>query len=70
MPRKTPSKRLILWDGLHVSLYGPSDIRNARAVRGSVRDLLKGFGEVVTKCTKDRARQIPVLNHFQVRVQS
>jgi hypothetical protein len=69
MPRKTPSKKLILWDDLHVSLYGPSDIQNDRAVRGCVRDLMSSFGEVIRKCMKDRARQIPVLNRFRIKVQ-
>jgi hypothetical protein len=69
MPRKTPSTKLILWDELHVSLYGPSDIQNERGVRGSVRDLMISFGAVVRKCMKDRARQNPVLNRFRTRVQ-
>ena len=69
MPRKTPSTKLILWDDLHVSLYGPSDIHDDRAVRRHVRDLLDSFGEVVRKCMKDHGRQIPVLSRFQLKVQ-
>jgi hypothetical protein len=30
---------------------------------------MKSFGEFVRKCMKDRARQIPVLNRFQIKVQ-
>ena len=70
MPRKTPSTKLILWDELHLSLYGPADIRNDRGVRGCVRDLMKSFGEMVRKCMKDRARQNLVLSRFRTRVQS
>ena len=69
MPRNTPSTKLILWDELHVSLYGPSDIQHDRAVRSSVRDLMINFGEIVRKCMKERARQIHVLSRFQVKVQ-
>jgi hypothetical protein len=69
MPTKPPSTKLILWDELHVSLYGPSEIPNNRVVRGCVRDLMKSFGEVLRKCMKDRARQIAVLNRFRTRVQ-
>ena len=70
MPRKTPSTKLILWDDLHVSLYGPSDLQNEKAVRRRVRDLIKSFGEIVRKCMKDRARRNPVLNRFRTKVQS
>jgi hypothetical protein len=71
MPRKTPSRKLILWDDLHVGLYGPPpDIPNDRAVRRCVLDLMSSFGGVVIKCMKDRARQIPTLNRFRVKVQS
>ena len=69
MPRKTPSTKLILWDELHVSLYAPSDIQNDRVVRSHARDLMNSFGEVVRKCMKDRARQIPVLSRFRTKVQ-
>ena len=69
MPRKTLSTKLILWDELHLSLYGPSDIQNDRAVRRHVRDLMKNFGEIVRKCMKDRAGQIPILNRFRIKVQ-
>jgi len=70
MPRKTASTKLILWDELHVSLYGPSDIRNDTGVRGCVRDLMINFGEIVRKCMKDRARRNPILNRFRPKVQS
>ena len=69
MPSKTPSTKLILWDELHVSLYGPADIQNDRAVRGCVQDLMNSFGEVIRNCMKDRARQIPVLSRFRIKVQ-
>ena len=69
MPRKTPPTKLILWDELHVSLYGPGDIHVDRAVRRHVRDLLDSFGEVVRQCMKDLARQDPVLNRFRIKVQ-
>ena len=46
MPRKTPPK-LILWDELHVSLYGPYDIRNNSVARGCVQNLMNSFRHVV-----------------------
>jgi hypothetical protein len=70
MPRKPPSTKLILWDELHVILYGPSDTPNDRGVRGYVQDLMNSFGEVVRQCTKDRARQIPALKRIWVELQS
>jgi hypothetical protein len=70
MPRKPPSTTLILWDELHVSLYGPSDMRNDRAIQRSVRDLMNSFGEVVRECMRDRARQFSVLKRFRVKLQS
>ena len=69
MPTKTPSTKLILWDDLHVSLYGPADIQNDRTVRRHARDLMNSFAEIVRKCMKDRARQIPVLSRFRIKVQ-
>jgi hypothetical protein len=70
MPRKTPSTKMILWDELHVSLYGPSDIRNDCAARGNVEKLMNSFGHVVGECMKDCVRQTPVLKCFRLRVQS
>jgi hypothetical protein len=56
MPANMPSTKPILWDDLHISLYGPAYIRNDRAVRSCVRTLMKNFGEIVRKCMKDHAR--------------
>jgi len=68
MPRKTPP--LVLWDELHVSLYGPSDIRNNRTIRRRVNNLIDSFGGVIRKCMRDCAKQVPVLKRFRVKVQS
>jgi hypothetical protein len=68
MPRKTPS--LVLWDELHISLYGPSDIRNNSVARRGVEKLMTSFRHVIRECMKDCRRQVPVLKRFRVKVQS
>ena len=70
MPRKTPSTKLILWDDLHVSVYGPYDIHDDRAVRRRVRDLMNSFGKVIRQCMRDHAREFSVLKRFRVGVRS
>ena len=70
MPRKPPPAKLILWDELHVSLYGPSDIRNNSVARGCVQDLLNSFRHVVRTRMKDCARQSFLLKRFRLKVQS
>ena len=70
MPRKIPSTKLILWDETHVSLYGPSDIRNNNVARGSVEKLMNSFRHVVRKCMKDREQQLSLLKRFRLKVQS
>jgi hypothetical protein len=70
MPRKTPSTKLVLWDELHVSLYGPSNIRNNSVARRSVENLMGGFGQAVKECMKDRAWQSSILKRFRIKVQS
>ncbi|HVN82236.1 MAG TPA: hypothetical protein VMW38_24845 [Terriglobia bacterium] len=70
MPRTTPSTKLVLWDELHISLYGPSDIRNDSVARRGVEKLMASFGHVIRKCMRDCRRQTPVLKRFRVRVQS
>ena len=52
MPRNTPPK-LFLWDELHVSLYGPSDILNNSVARGCVEKLMNSFRHVVRRRMKD-----------------
>ncbi len=68
MPRKTPPK-LILWDELHVSLYGPSDILNNSVARGCVEKLMNSFCHVVRRTMKDRAQQSSLLKRFRLKVQ-
>jgi len=70
MQRNIPSTKLVLWDELHVSLYGPSDIGNNSVVRRRVEALMISFRHVVRNCMKDGARQSSVLKHFRIRVQS
>src|SRR5208337_3218909 len=45
IPRKPPSMKLILWDELHVSIYGPSDIRNNSVARECVENLRTGLAK-------------------------
>ena len=70
MPRKIPSRKLILWDELHVSLYGPTDIRNDSVARRCVGKLMTSIGHVIGECMKDRAKLSPILKRFRVKVRS
>ncbi len=70
MPRKPPPAKLVLWDELHVSLYGPADIRNDSVARRGVEKLMTRFGHVIRGCMKDCSQQALVLKRFRVRVQS
>ncbi len=70
MPRKPLPETLILWDELHISLYGPSDIRNNSVARRCVEDLMNGFRHVVRQCMKDRTQQSSVLKRFRIKVHS
>jgi hypothetical protein len=70
MPKKIPPAKLVLWDELHVSLYGPSDIRNNSVARRGVKKLMTSFRRVITECMKDRTQQSSVLKRFQIKVQS
>jgi len=67
MSRKPPP--LVLWDELHVSIYGPSDIRNDSVARGRVQDLMNSFRHGVRKCMKESAQRYSALKRFRVEVQ-
>ena len=56
MPRKTPSTKLFLWDEIHVSLHGPSGIRNNIVARRNVEKWMNSFRHVIRECMKDRPR--------------
>ena len=70
MSRKPPPAKLVLWDELHVSLYGPSNMRNNGVARRGVEKLMARFRHVVRRCMKDRAQQSPLLKRFRLKVQS
>jgi hypothetical protein len=65
-----PPAKLMFWDDLHVSIYGPSDVQNYRVARRRVEALMSNFCKVIRECMKDQAREFPGLKRFRVRVQS
>jgi len=69
MPRQTPPARLVLWDDLHLNLYGPAHIENYRTARWRVAALMNSFSQAIRDCMKDQVREFPVLKRFRVKVQ-
>jgi hypothetical protein len=66
---KTKPKKRILWDDLHVSVYGPRSLQHNKSVRGCVEDLTCTFALVIKQCLKDCADESPVLKRFRVKVE-